>query len=252
MPATSQEILTAIFADPAHPLAAPFSAWLGAAPRFRAFAETYQRKIHKKVRAARDHQTTRDLWAELATAELLLRERQLTLAYEQDGVGTTRAPDFHMTWRTHTPLAVEVTRMRGPTHAGAAQAAADIPGVAAVPPVQPPGAHRLAELIGGKLGQLLPGMGNVLLIYADGGQLEPAAIDQAARLLRERAERKEPGFFARYNLQDASDFFKQYQRLSAIAVRTIHPGYQASFAALWTNNQARHALPAALRTALSR
>ena len=54
-----------------------------------------------------------DLRCELCVAYKLLQERKFEVAYEQDGLRKGRAPDFTVTWKTHTVFNVEVKRFRG-------------------------------------------------------------------------------------------------------------------------------------------
>ena len=111
---------------------------------------------------------------------------------------------------------------------------------------------KLADTVCGKLGQMLAGMINIVMVIPDDDSIDGDDIARAMARLRERAERKDGAFFSRYGFRDASDFFKHYQRLSGVLVRSTWAGATGSGALLWTNPQARHAIPADIRTILQR
>jgi len=231
---TFDELITDIFADPTHPFAAKFTAWVTTSPRFRAFAETYRTKIRKKIRGIKDEPGLRDLQFELEVAYLLLQERRFTVEYEKYGVGKQRSPDFHVTFRANVPFNVEVNSIRF-----SAQEQRSLQ--------QEFG--KLASTVCQKIGQLAPGMLNLLVLSYEHDRVDgfdgPAALVQLRRL----AEQKDDAFFARRGLADARDFLKQYQRLSAALFR-IHQEDGAIQSALWLNSNAKHHLPDDLRNAL--
>ena len=98
-----------------------------------------------------------------------------------------------------------------------------------------PDAERLGELIAGKLGQMLPGAPNVLVVAAP-----PAPLETALKQLQSRAERDDALMFTRAHVRTRSEFFKFYTRLSAVILRGEPPAAPL----LWLNKQARHPLPA--------
>jgi hypothetical protein len=228
------ELRTYIFDGQPHLLDPPLATWLAASRRYAEFVATFRDKIRKKIRTLQDQESLLDLRLELETAYALLQERRLSLAYEPRHPGQARCPDFAVTFTTSLTFMLEVTRLR-------AQAAGQIPPTA-------PLVERLADTVGGKLGQLLPQHSNVLLIgVADPGL---TADDLGAVMLRiqQRAERNEAPFLHRHRLRDRADFFQHYQRLSEILVRG--PALQAAAPLVWVNPQAKHPLPARVRTAL--
>ncbi len=197
----------------------PLECWLADSPRFAAFADQYRDKVRKKLRNTRDADGVRDVLCELETARCLLREPRFDVAYEAHAHTPGRAPDFTVTYRTHTRFHVEVARLR---------AAADA------------GDERLAELVAGKLGQTLAGAMNVLVVWAGAGGVERDGAERALKRLQARAERNDTVLFARYNFDDRGDFFKSYLRLSAVLLRLEGDASRAPL--LWHNKQARHAL----------
>jgi hypothetical protein len=233
---TLDELLNQIFAGETHALALQFAAWAAESPRFRAFAEAYRTKIRKKVRGMADEAGLRDLRAELEIAHLLLGERRFAVEYEKGGVGQRRSPDFYVTFRANLGFNVEVKHVR---------LAVDEPRTEA----QEFG--KLANAVSQKIGQLAPGMLNLLALsyerpWADGFD-GPAALVRLRRL----AEQKEDAFFARRGLADGREFLRQFQHLSA-AIFYVHLPTGVAHGELWLNSGARQRLPDELRNALQR
>lgn len=246
IPKTVTELLAYLFEEVRSPLARAVAAWLVASPRFLAFAEANRSKIRKKIRGVRDAEGARDLHLELEVAYRLLQERRLEVAYEPMGTGKTRAPDFTVTFRTRLTFSVEVTRQR-----------ATLPPSDA-PSDEVPALHqaliereegRLTDTVCHKLGQLLPSMGNVLLIAAEGEAAQELDVERVMTQLRLRAERRDETLLARHGFEGTGEFFKQYQRFSALLVRG-GPAEAPVRSHWWLNRQAKHPLPPDLRTAL--
>ena len=231
------ELLTHIFGTETHALAAQFGQWVVSSVRFRAFAEQYRDKIRKKVRGTRDQEGLKDLTFELEIAYLLLSERRFVVEYEKGGVGKQRGPDFCVTFRTHTPFNVEVKRFRA-SAIGHAE--------------EPPEYNRIASTACQKIGQLPAGMINILAISSDSDRYQAADVAAAMAGLRTRAERKDEPFFTRRGFLGASDFLKQYQRLSAVLFHTHLTASDEPAGVLWPNAIARQRLPNDLRNALQR
>ena len=144
----------------------------------------------------REPDGVRDVLCELETAFYLLREPRFSLAYEAYVATQQRAPDFTLTYRTHLACHVEAARLR-------------------TSPA--PDAERLGELIGGKLGQMLPSAPNVLVVAARA--LPEVPLEQVLKQLQSRAERDDALLFARAHVRNRSEFFKFYTRLSAVILR---------------------------------
>ena len=231
------DLLTHIFEAQSHALAAQFAVWLASSARFRAFAEQYRDKIRKKLRGTRDSEGLTDLAFELEIAYLLLSERRFAVEYEKGGVGKQRAPDFCVTFKTHTPFNVEVKRFRSSV---------------AAQPDEPPEYSRIASTVCQKIGQLPAGMINILAISSDSERYHASDVAAAMAGLRLRAERKDDPFFTRRGFLGASDFLKQFQRLSAVLFLTSHSRLAEDTSALWLNLIARQRLPTDLRNALGR
>jgi hypothetical protein len=237
---TVEELVAYVFGAPPSELAvlaARCAGWATTSRRFRVFVETYRDKLRKKARTARDAAAVLDLEAEVATAFRLLQERRFGVTWEPSAPGGGRGPDFAVDFTTRLRFYVEVTRPRL--------------GVGAAAPPQPRGggavgtedsvdaAGRLATAICAKLGQLLPGAINVLVLAGPGVRAADAA--RAMTDLKRRAEHREEAFFARRGFASARGFVAASHRLSAILLPD---------GGLWINPEASRPLPAAVRTAL--
>lgn len=232
---TIDELLREIFEDQPHPLLAPFTTWLTTSKRFRIFVETYRTKIRAKLKAKHDGESLRDLAFELATAYRLLQEPHLNLAYEQHDPSQPRRPDFTVTFTTKFTFSVEVTRMQA--------APADDPERQS---------NKLQYVIAGKLAQMLPGMLNILIIGADESNIDSFDVHTAMLQLKKRADAKDAHLFSRSGSRNAADFFRAYQRLSAILLCSVQAMVVNQPAILWVNKEARHPLPTNLQTLLRR
>ena len=232
------ELLVYLFDRRSHPLAEPVGGWLASSRRFTAFVNANHTKIRKKLRTAQEPESLRDLQLELETAYLLLREQTLNVVYEAQHPRLGRSPDFEVSFTTSLVFMVEVTRMRA--------IAPKIPTL-----MSSPLDDRFTDMLGSKLGQLLPQRINLLIVGLEApGPTQP---DFQAVMLRiqQRAEGNDPGIVQRHGFRDRSHFFQHYQRLSALLVREI-PLQTGEAAVLWHNPQAKYPLPAKVRTALLR
>ncbi len=231
------ELLAYLFDGQPHFLVSSMSTWLGSSRRFTAFVTTFRDKIRKKLRITRDPETLQDLRLELETAYLLLQEQPFSLVYEPQ-CEQKRCPDYAVTFTTRLTFMVEITRLRS-----------------VLLPDQPfttaTGVEPLAETIYSKLGQLLAGHSNVLIVGVDSLHLTQSDLQAVMLRIQQRAERSDPAFWTRYRLRDRADFFRHYQRLSEVLVRGTDTGADGS-AVAWVNPQAKDSLPGKVRAALYR
>jgi hypothetical protein len=232
---TPRDLVLEIFTDERHPLARDFAAWL-AAPRFKAFAETYRGKIRKKFKGLRDEEGRRDLRFELEAAYWLAQQRHFTVEYEkQHTPGKPGGPDFTVTFKTRLPFNVEATRIRATSTEPASDERLEI--------------GKLRGAICHKLLQLPPSTINLLVIGTeDPGYDEPALLEAVA-LLKLRAEQKVEPFFEWHGFQGTTDFWKHYRRLSGVVLRPV--GAQTT-TVLWPNPHTKHPLPPDLANILRR
>jgi hypothetical protein len=245
------EVLTYIFDGQSNPLLEPMAGWLASSRRFVAFVTAFRDKIRKKVRLAREHGSLLDLQLELETAFLLLRERSLSVAYEPEQSKGARSPDFAVSFTTSLTFAVEVTRLQLEQDEAADSddpALMSPPGIA---PVTVALAARLADTVVGKLGQLLPQRGNVVIVAIESHRPISLDIRGAMLSLQQRAERNDLSLLQRHAFQDRADFFRQYRRLSEVILRMPQSETGAPLPA-WINLQAKHPLPTKVRTVLYR
>jgi len=231
---TFDELIAYIFAGQTHSFATQFAQWANDSARFRAFAETYRDKIRKKIRGIKDEPGLRDLQFELEVAYLLLQERRFVVEYEKYGVGKQRSADFHVTFRANVPFNVEVKHIR---FSAQEQRSAQQE------------FSKLSNTVCQKIGQLAPGMLNLLVLSYEHDHVDGFDGPIALLQLRRLAEQKDDAFFARRGLADARDFLKQFQRLSAALFR-VHQEDGGIQSVLWLNATAKHRLPHDLHNAL--
>ena len=227
---TLDDLLNFIFDDKQPALYAEFEAWVRASRRFKAFATTHQAKIRSKLKNVRDEGGLNDLRAELSTAVLLLREDRFTLEYEKYVAARQRGPDFTVTFKTHTPLNVEVRRIRS-LELDCEDAAARV--------------TKLIAVLCDKVGQMPPGIVNLLWLVAE-RDLSEADLIQAVATLRQLAERKVEDFFTRRGYDSAADFLRRFSYLSGIVLR------QADTNLIWLNTLSRHKVLSEVVNALKR
>jgi hypothetical protein len=220
-----------------HALGPQLLDWLTSSRRFAAFAAAAGSKVRKKLRGAQTPGSAADLQFELETAYLLLQERFL-IDYEPQVSGQPRRPDFAVTFTTQATVMLEVTRLRSaPVQASA--------------PTLPLHPERLADTVAGKLGQLLPGQSNVLLIGCPAPTLTPDDLRAAMLELQGRAERADAAVLKRAQLGDRSAFFGHYRRLSEVLICEL-PRRAGTPLSVWVNPQAKQPLPRKVQTALYR
>lgn len=244
------ELLDYLFDGRGHALYQPMAEWLASSRQFSAFATTFRDKIRKKLRTVQDQSGLLDLQLELETAYLLLQERALSVAYESEHSKRVRSPDFAVTFTTSLTFMVEVTRVQGGNKAGGIGKGSHTPPSESAPADSPLGS-RLAEVVVSKLGQLLPQRSNILLVAVEGARVTTSDVRAAMLGLQRRAERDDPIVFGGRGVRDRAEFFRHYQRLSEVLVRTLgaDPG---NALVTWINPQAKQPLPAKVRTVLYR
>ena len=225
-----------LFDGQPHSLAEPMRTWLESSRKYSAFVTTFRNKIRKKLRVTQDQETLDDLRLELETAYLLLQERALSLVYEPEQSKQVRNPDFAVTYTTSLTFMIEVTRLRG---------------ISSLDKSSLLESERLSDAICSKLGQLLPGRSNILIVGVEAFSLTQSDLQSIMLRVQQRAERNDSAFWQRYGFRDRADFFRHYQRLSEVLVRGSQ--VQAKeLRVIWVNSQAKHPLPGKVRTVLYR
>lgn len=246
----TDELVAYLFDGQPHLLAEPVTDWLISSRRYRDFVAAFRDKIRKKLRSTPDEPGLRDIQLELEAAYLLLQERALSLVYEPLPSAQGRSPDFAVTYTTSMTFMCEVTRLSAGLAPSESENLAEMEAVLDGPSL-PRAEMRLADAVCGKLAQLLPQCSNVLLVYVEA--LAPTEEELRAVMLyiQQRAEGNDTLFLRRHRFRDRTDFFRHFQRLSEILVRGAALSTAESLV-IWQNPQAKHPLPAKVRTALYR
>lgn len=219
-------LIEEIFGDTADPLAEQCSAWLASSRSFAVFLDAYRTKVRKKFRDNTDAEARAGVYAELATAEWLLRDRRCTLAYEPLSAMSARGPDFAVSFRTRLQLYVEVRRLR---------IGGDLVG-------------RIMLAAAEKLGQMPPGLGTALVLVHD-PPLQRDALSAAMQRLDAGIAADDQAVLQRSGLA-TRELRRHFQRLSAMRARPL-TGEPEHPIALWLNSQARHPLSSELTALLS-
>ena len=147
-------LIAYVFEGQPHLLSGELMQWMEASPRFTAFVETYRDKIRKKIRVTREPESVLDLRGELEVAYGLLNDRRLAVAYEPYASAKRRGPDFAVTYRANLVFNIEVARIRARAQARERSAS-----------IIPRAEERILRILLDKLGQMQPGMANLLVIH---------------------------------------------------------------------------------------
>jgi hypothetical protein len=226
----SADLLAYLFEGRSHLLSEPLMGWMGASPRFTAFVEAYRDKIRKKIRNTRTPASALDLRGELGVACCLLDDRHFAVAYEPYASAKRRSPDFAVTYRSNLVFNIEVARIRAKEDGLVQDSSAgqvDLLGQEQ---------HILRVLLD-KLGQLQPGMPNLLVILASLPVAQSIDLASLMQELKTRVEGRDPSFYALNRYTAPAAFYKDFLHLSAVLLL-------ASEVQLWVNKQARPGLPA--------
>lgn len=218
-----RQLVVAAFGGPTHPLAPWYATLLAERPTLHDWTLANATKIRKKVRHAGEVEALRDLRCELAVAAALV-DRRSPLTYEPLAAEGRRGPDFLLRYKGHTEVYVEVSRLRP------AQGEERDP------------AARLAAVLCGKLGQLVAGVANLLVLVSDAGPYTADDLSATLQRLRRRADARDDAYFAFRGLAGARAFHQLLPRLSAVLLVVPVPLADV----LCVQAQARHQLPPAL------
>jgi hypothetical protein len=208
-----------LFDGQPHVLSGELDRWMKASARFTAFVETYRDKIRKKMRVTRERESILDLRGELEVAYCLLGDRRFEVAYELYASGKRRGPDFTVTYRVNLRFNIEVARVRSD------EAEPDLRRKE----------ERILRVLLDKLGQMQPGMPNLLVIQM--GQPLARAIDlnRLMQEVRTRADARDISFFGPSRYDGPGAFYKDFQRLGGILLWGAEQP--------WIHKQARPGLP---------
>jgi hypothetical protein len=211
------ELIAHVFDGQPHPLSAELLQWMEESARFTAFVETYRDKVRKKVRVTRQEESILDLRGELEVAYRLLNDRRLSVAYEPYASTGGRGPDFAVTYRANLRFNVEAARMRTGEAEDSDLARHE---------------ERFLRILLYKLGQMQPGMANLLVLQTGEEVRRAIDLDGLMQAIKRRAEGKEVAFYAGSGYSGPAAFYKDFLRLSGVVL-------WAEGAQAWANRQAR-------------
>ncbi len=201
--------------EEAGPLSATLLRWMDSSMRFTGFVEAYLNKIRKKMRVARDAESLFDVLGELEVAYCLLNDRRLEVQYEPYMSTGRRGADFAVTYRVNLAFNVEVARVREEEQAR----------------VEP----RIIRILLDKLGQMQPGMPNLLVIHMRPGVAPTIDLAMLMQSVKTRVEAKDESLFAASRYTGPADFYKEFLRLSGLLI-------WGAEGQAWVNRQARPGL----------
>lgn len=216
------DLIAYVFEGQPHMLSEALMQWMEGSARFTSFVETHRDKIRKKIRVIRERESVLDLRGELEVAYSLLKDRRLAVVYEPYASAKGRGPDFAVTYRANLVFNIEVARLRWEENE---TDRIDLPRKE----------ERILRLLLYKLGQMRPGMANLLVIHTRDELARSIDLGQLMQEIKIRAEGKDPAFYAASRYINPAAFYKDFLHLSGILLWTAG-------AQLWVNKQARPAL----------
>ena len=216
------DLIAYVFEGQPHLLSGELYQWMDTSSRFTAFVETYRDKIRKKIRITREPESILDLRGELEVACGLLSDRRLAVAYEPYASVKRRGPDFAVTYRENLLFNIEVARMRVEE---SEFGGSDLPRKE----------ERFLRILLYKLGQMQPGMPNLLVIHTWRELARSLDLDKLMQEIKTRVEGKDLSFYDSSRYASPAAFYKDFLHLSGILLWTAD-------AQLWVNKQARPGL----------
>lgn len=217
------DLIAYVFEGQPHLLSESLLQWMEASSRFTTFVDTYRDKIRKKIRINRERESVLDLRSELEVAYCLLNDRRLAVAYEPYASEKRRGPDFAVTYRSNLVFNIEVARVRVQE---SESEEIDLPRKE----------ERLLRILLDKLGQMQPGMANLLVVHAGEGLVRSVDLGKLMQAIKIRVDGKDPSFYTASRYASPAAFYKDFSRLSGIL-------FWAAAEQLWVNKQARLGLP---------
>jgi len=216
------ELIAYVFDNQPHLLSRTLKQWMDTSSRFTLFVDDNRDKIRKKVRVTRQPESLLDLLGELEVAYCLLNDRRLEVAYEPYASAKRRGPDFAVSYRTNLVFNIEVARMRV-EESGTIGSDLQRKEV------------RILRILLDKLGQMQPGMPNLLVIQLQEDLAPSIDLGRVMHEVKSRVESKDPSFFATSRYSSPAAFYKDFLHLGGILL-------WSSGAQLWVNKQARPSL----------
>jgi len=227
---SAHELAAFLCEDLASEAAPIIAAWITRSKRFQSFAAHHRTKIRKKFRTAKTLEGLRSVLLELEVACQLLMDRRCEVEYERYGQGGVRGPDLTLVFRENIVVNVEVTLLQD---TGTEKNQRD---------------DKLINLVGHKLGQMISENCNVLVLACECGSLSVEDVGGAMKRLKGRVEQRDSRLLSKFGFADPSEFFKQFQWLSAVIVWQSLGEEER----LWANPQARRPIPTVVAALLTR
>lgn len=214
------DLIDYMFDGQPHLLSNVLMQWLETSSRFTAFVETYRDKIRKKIRVTREPESILDVCGELEVAYCLLSDHRLTVAYEPYASIKRRGPDFSVTYRTNLVFNIEVARIRVEEESEVDLLRKE---------------ERIRRILLDKLGQMQPGMANLLVIHTREDLARSIDLDKLMQGIKTRVERKDASFYAASRYTGPAAFYKDFLRLSGVLL-------WGAGGQVWANKQTRPGL----------
>jgi hypothetical protein len=171
----------------------------------------------------RDQESYLDLRSELEVAYCLLTDRRLAVTYEPYASAKRRGADFCVTYRTNLVFNIEVARIRvARTEVGEIDLLRK--------------EERFLRLLLDKLGQIQPGMQNLLVIHTREELARSFDLDTFMQGLKTRVEAKDSSFYAISRYTSPGSFYKDFIHLSGIL-------FWVAGLPAWLNKQAHPLMP---------
>ena len=208
------DLVAYVFDEQPHLLSGTLLQWLEDFSRCTEFVELYRDKVRKKIRVTREPESLLDLRGELEVAYRLLMDRRLNVKYEPFASAKRRGPDFTVTYRANLIFNIEVARIR----------------------VEERKEERILRIVLDKLGQMHPGMANLLVIHTREEQARSIDLGRLMQEVKTRAEGKGPSYFDKSRYTSPAAFYKDFLHLSGVLLWSPE-------AQLWVNKQSRPRLP---------
>jgi hypothetical protein len=213
------DLIAYVFEGQPHPVSGTLLQWMESSSRYTTFVETYRDKIRKKIRVTREPESILDLRAEWEIPYGLLRDRRFELVYEPYVSARKRGPDFSVTYRVNQVFNLEVARLRVEK--------SDLEEIDLARKEE-----RILTILLDKLGQMQPGMANLLVIHTREDLARSIDLGRLMQKLKASVEASDSAFYASGRYANPAAFYRDFLRLSGILLWT-------DSGQLWVNKQAR-------------
>lgn len=103
--------------------------------------------------------------------------------------------------------------------------------------------HKFGDAISGKLGQMRPGMINVLILSSGSTTHEDVDLNWATESIKQLIDENNDAFFVEKGFQDTQDFVHQFKNLGGVLFRSTWVGEKPPRNLLWCNDLADQPIP---------